>query len=90
MTLYLYNVAKCYTKKVSLIPKKYWTTFTRAGSYGRMLTIRRSTVARGVVSAHSSREFHYMVKPQVCDVQHLLPDPYLVGAGYMKSYKGDS
>ena len=53
------------------------------------LNLEQAPVARGVVSALHSREFLTWLS-QVCDVQHLLPDPYLVGAGYMKSYKGDS
>ena len=72
------------------IPKKYWTTFTRAGSYmEECKDLEKAPQARQLVSAmHSPEILKWMSK--ICDVSHLLPDPYLVGAGYMKSYKGDS
>jgi len=72
------------------IPEKYWTTFTRADSYmEECKNLKHAPVARQLVSALHSPEFLEWLR-KVCDVPHLLPDPYLVGAGYMKSYKGDS
>ena len=51
--------------------------------------LKEAPQARQLVSAmHSPEILKWMSK--ICDVGHLLPDPYLVGAGYMKSYKGDS
>jgi len=72
------------------IPKEYWTTFTRAKSYmEECKDLKEAPQARQLVSAmHSPEILNWMSK--ICDVGHLLPDPYLVGAGYMKSYKGDS
>tara|TARA_B100001093_G_scaffold503760_1_gene558595 strand:+ start:17 stop:835 length:819 start_codon:yes stop_codon:yes gene_type:complete len=72
------------------IPKDYWTAFTRADSYmEECKDLTEAPVARQLVSAFHSREFLTWLS-QVCDVKHLLPDPYLVGAGYMKSFRGDS
>ena len=79
----LYNESKS-------IPDDDWTTFTRANSYmEECKTLKNAPVARQLVSALHSEEFLLWLR-KVCDVPHLLPDPYLTGAGYMKSYKGDS
>ena len=51
--------------------------------------LEHAPVARQLVSALHSPEFLGWLR-KVCDVPHLLPDPYLVGAGYMKSFQGDS
>jgi len=72
------------------IPSKYWSTFTRAGSYMEECNdLEEAPVARSVVSALHSKPFLKWLS-KVCDVKHILPDPYLTGAGYMKSYTGDS
>lgn len=72
------------------IPAKHWTTFTRAGSYmEECINLKSAPQARQLVSAFHSKDFMEWLS-LVCDIQHLLPDPYLVGAGFMKSYTGDS
>jgi len=84
------HVSKALYEESKTIPEKYWTTFTRADSYmEECKDLEEAPVARAVVSALHSKPFLQWLS-KICDVQHLLPDPYLVGAGYMKSYKGDS
>ena len=84
------EVSQALYKESKTIPDKYWSTFTRAGSYMEECSdLEEAPVARAVVSALHSKPFLKWLS-KVCDVGHLLPDPYLVGAGYMKSYTGDS
>ena len=51
--------------------------------------LTEALVARQLVSAFTAESF-YNGYPKICDVQHLLSDPILIRAGYMKSYTGDS
>ena len=84
------DIALALYEESKVIPSEDWTTFTRADSYmEECKDLKNAPVARQLVSALHSSEFLLWLR-KVCDVPHLLPDPYLVGAGYMKSYKGDS
>tara|TARA_Y100000389_G_scaffold191678_1_gene218229 strand:+ start:1140 stop:1934 length:795 start_codon:yes stop_codon:yes gene_type:complete len=84
------HVAEALYEESKTIPTAFWTTFTRADSYMEECNdLEEAPVARAVVSALHSKPFLTWLS-KVCDIGHLLPDPYLVGAGYMKSYKGDS
>ena len=84
------EIAKAMYEESKIIPDKYWTTFTRAESYmEECRELKHAPVARQLVSALHSAEFLEWLR-KTCDVPHLLPDPYLVGAGYMKGYKDTS
>lgn len=84
------DIALALREESQTIPKKYWTTFTRKGSYMEECNdLQEAPYARALVSAFHSKPFLTWLG-KVCDIQNLLPDPYLVGAGYMKSYAGDS
>src|SRR6056300_232579 len=72
------------------IPLEDCKHFTRAGScMYEFNKVDRTPVQDAVVHAlHSSTFIKWL--QEVTDTVDLIPDPHLVGAGYMKSFTGDS
>jgi 2OG-Fe(II) oxygenase superfamily len=72
------------------IPDDQWTHFTRRGSFMKECTkLHVMPVAFELVSAlHSPMFLNWLEK--ITGLEGLIPDPHLIGAGYSKSYTGDS
>lgn len=72
------------------IPNQYWSEFTRKGSY--MKECKQMQVApvafNFVNEMHSALGMEWLT--QVTGIKDLIPDPYLIGAGYSRSWNGDS
>jgi Rps23 Pro-64 3,4-dihydroxylase Tpa1-like proline 4-hydroxylase len=83
IALNLYN-------ETSTIDERYWTTFTRNGSHMKECKqLDHAPCAFNIVShLHSSVFLHWLTS--VTGIEGLIPDPHLVGAGYSKSFKGDT
>jgi len=72
------------------IPEEYWTKFTRNGSnMEECIRLDKAPVATEFVNQmHSSLGMEWI--SHLTGVDNIIADPYIVGAGYSKSYKGDS
>lgn len=72
------------------IPDQYWTTFTRNGSYMKECKLlQHAPVAYEFVnSMHNALGMEWITK--LTNISDLIPDPYLTGAGYSRSFTGDS
>lgn len=77
-------------KELDDIPLEECKHFTRAGScMYEFNNVDRTPVQDAVIHAlHSSTFIKWL--QEVTDTVDLIPDPHLVGAGYMKSFTGDS
>ena len=77
-------------KELDDLPLEECKHFTRAGScMYEFNNVDRTPVQDAVVHAlHSSTFIKWL--QEVTDTVDLIPDPHLVGAGYMKSFTGDS
>ena len=84
------EVTRKLAKELDGIPLEDCKHFTRRGSnmyeHNRL---EETPVADEVVHALHSAPFINWLQ-QVTDTVDIIPDPHLVGAGYSKSYKGDS
>lgn len=76
-------------KEADSIPDIYWNDFTRRGSYMRECNqMQFAPEAQNFVSQmHSSLGMEWLTS--LTGIKDLLPDPYLTGAAYSKSYSGD-
>jgi hypothetical protein len=74
----------------NLIDDKQWKLFTRNGSRMKEWNdLSYAPVAHQLVSyLHSSSALRHL--SEVTGIEGLIPDPHLVGAGYNKSYRGDT
>jgi Rps23 Pro-64 3,4-dihydroxylase Tpa1-like proline 4-hydroxylase len=72
------------------IPNEHWTEFTRNGSHMKECKkLDVAPVAFDFVSyMHSSFVLNWL--EQLSGIDGLMPDPYLTGAGYSRSFKGDT
>ena len=72
------------------IPDQHWTEFTRNGSFMRECKkLEYAPIAYEFVNAmHSALGMEWLTK--ITNIADLIPDPYLVGAGYSRSFTGDS
>lgn len=72
------------------IPDQYWTNFTRNGSnMFECKELEHAPIAYKFVNEmHSALGLDWLSK--LTGIKDLVPDPYLVGAGYSRAYKGDS
>ena len=72
------------------ISDQYWTEFTRRGSRMKeCVKLDQAPVANEFVNQmHSQQGMQWLSK--LTNIKDLIPDPYIVGAGYSKSYRGDS
>jgi len=72
------------------IPKQYWKEFTRKGSYQEECT-DLSVCEIGqefVAEMHSQTVMNWLIK--LTGIKDLIPDPYIVGAGYSRSYNNNA
>jgi hypothetical protein len=71
------------------IELEHWTKFTRLDSYmEECIKIEHMPYAFNIINEiHSKLGMEWL--SQVTGIPDLLPDPYLVGAGYSRSYKGN-
>ena len=72
------------------IPLQHWTEFTRKGSFMRECKrLEHAPVAFDFVNQmHSALGMEWMTS--ITGIKDLIPDPYLTGAGYSRSFRGDS
>ena len=72
------------------IPLQHWTEFTRKGSFMRECKrLEHAPIALDFVNQmHSSLGMEWMTS--ITGIKDLIPDPYLTGAGYSRSFRGDS
>lgn len=72
------------------VPDEHWTRFTRNKSFMKeCIKLEHCPVAEEFVNAmHSAAGMKWL--SEVTGIPHLLGDPYIVGAGYSKSWAGDS
>jgi Rps23 Pro-64 3,4-dihydroxylase Tpa1-like proline 4-hydroxylase len=84
------NVAEDMQQECETIPEQRWTTFTRRDSHMKeCVDLNAAPVATNVVNQlHSQAVMRWLSK--LTGIAELMPDPYLTGAGYSKSYRGDS
>lgn len=77
-------------KECESIPDHYWTEFTRRGSHMKEC-IRLDIAPKAfefVNQMHSALGMDWLTK--VTGIKDLIPDPYLTGAAYSRSFRGDS
>ena len=81
------HAQKMYEECIS-VPNQYWRDFTRRGSF--MKECNNLDVCPAafefVNHMHSALGMNWLTK--VTGITDLIPDPYLTGAGYSKTYKG--
>ena len=84
------DTARAMFQESETIPRENWTTFTRNGSHMiECKKLQHAPVAFDVVNyLHSSSFLHQLER--LTNMNGLIPDPHLVGAGYSKSYRGDT
>lgn len=84
------DIVRDMQKECESIPDSYWTSFDRKGSYMKeCVNLEVAPIAANVVNQlHSQAGMNWLT--QITGIKDLIPDPYIVGAGYSKSYKGDS
>jgi hypothetical protein len=85
-----YHVVTTCTGELSNLPIEKMKHFTRKGSC--MYECNDLTITPyqdKLVHALNSTQFIKWLE-QLTGVQKLIPDPHLIGAGYMKSFKGDT
>lgn len=84
------NFAKRMFVEAQTIPEEYWTTFTRNGSLMKeCVQLAHMPIARDFVAQmHSSDGLRWL--EALTGVPGLIPDPHITGAGYSKSWSGDS
>ena len=71
-------------------PDHLWTTFERAGSYMQeCVKLEHMPVATEFVNAMHSKLGHEWLS-EITGIRNILGDPYIVGGGYSKSWKGHS
>ena len=84
------DIASAMEKECESIHDKHWTEFTRGGSYMKeCCNLDVAPVATEFVNQmHSQAGMNWLIK--LTGIKDLIPDPYIIGAGYSKSYAGDS
>jgi len=72
------------------IPEEYWTTFTRNGSHMKECRkLNHMAFARRFIEEMNSSQMLTWLE-DLTGIQGLIPDPHLTGAGYSKSFNGDT
>ena len=79
---------KMYQESLS-IPKHHWSVFTRNGSHmEECVNLDLCPVATEFVNQiHSQKGMTWLT--ELTGIKCIIPDPYIIGGGYGKSYKGD-
>lgn len=84
------DVAMSLEQECGSIPNQHWSEFTRKNSY--MQECNNLEVAPSatdlVNQLHSQAGMKWLIS--ITGVKDLIPDPYLIGAGYSRSYRGDT
>ncbi len=84
------DTAKKLSLEIDSINKDLCRKFTRNGSYMEECNnLSLMPEAQPVIGELHSQTFMRWLS-EVTGINHLIPDPYLVGAGYSRSFKGDS
>ncbi len=84
------ELARAMATETHDIPSHEWSEFTRKNSHMQeCINMAVCPVARDsfVAHMHSQAGMEWMTK--LTGITDLIPDPYLVGAGYSRSYNGD-
>jgi hypothetical protein len=84
------ELARAMATETHDIPSHEWSEFTRKKSHMQeCINMNVCPVARDyfVAHMHSQAGMEWMTK--LTGITDLIPDPYLVGAGYSRSYNGD-
>jgi hypothetical protein len=81
------NMAKAMESECDNVPEHRWKEFTRKQSYMKELTdLSIAPEAQNFTNQmHSQAGMNWLIK--LTGIKDLIPDPYIVGAGYSKSYK---
>jgi len=84
------NFAKRMFVEAQTIPAECWSTFTRKDSLMKeCVKLEHMPVARELLAQlHSSEGLRWL--EALTGISGLIPDPYITGAGYSKSWSGDS
>lgn len=84
------EIALSMEQECNAIPEKYWSEFTRRNSYMQeCVNLDVAPEATQFVSQmHSQQIMTWLTK--MTGIKDLIPDPYLVGAGYSKSFRGNT
>ena len=84
------NFAKRMFIEAQSTPDSLWSTFTRKDSLMKeCIRLEHMPVAREFVAQlHSSEGLRWL--EELTGISGLIPDPYITGAGYSKSWRGDS
>lgn len=83
------NTAKCLSKEIDSIDKDLCRKFTRNRSYMEECNdLSLMPSAQDVIGQLHSQSFMNWLN-KVTGIDYLIPDPYLIGAGYSRSFKGD-
>ncbi|NBP00029.1 MAG: 2OG-Fe(II) oxygenase [Proteobacteria bacterium] len=84
------DVARSLELECQDLDKSLWTQFTRLGSYMEEC----NKIAHMPVAFQVSNEIHSKLGldwlGDITGISNILPDPHLIGAGYSRSYNGDS
>jgi len=72
------------------VPDEHWTTFTRNNSLMKeCIKLNQMPVASKFVNyMHSNKGIQWL--EELTGIKGIISDPFIVGAGYSKSWKGDS
>lgn len=84
------GIAQQMYKECESIPDIHWSEFTRKGSYMKECKkLEHAPVAFEFVNQmHSAPVMEWLCS--LTGIKDLLPDPYITGAGYSRSFTGDS
>jgi Rps23 Pro-64 3,4-dihydroxylase Tpa1-like proline 4-hydroxylase len=85
-----HEIAKQLSSEIDSIDADLCRKFNRNGSYMEECNdLSIMPAAQPIIAQlHSQTFMNWLSK--VTGIQHLLPDPYLIGAGYSRSFNGDS
>lgn len=84
------ETVKALETECNSIPTQHWTTFTRRGSH--MIECNNLEVAPAAFDFVNQMNSQLGMKwlTNVTGITDLIPDPYLIGGGYSRSFTGDS
>lgn len=84
------DMVKSMEEETKTVPDYYWKDFTRRGSFMKELNQMNlcPSAAAFVNQMHSQSGMTWLIN--LTGIKDLIPDPYLIGAGYSKSFRGHS
>lgn len=84
------DLCKAMATETHDIPSHEWSEFTRKNSHMQeCINMDVCPVARDYFVAHMHSQAGMQWMTKLTGIADLIPDPYLVGAGYSRSYNGD-